>query len=452
MILKLALLQEPSSDLGYLLHKNPSRLHEAEFSFGRGFVAFREDESKQTECALILEIDSVGLVRGGATYDQYVNDRPYSANSFLSSSITEFFSTAMSGRSKERQELADSDLPLRFELPVLRSRGGEPTIRAMFEPLGYKLEIEAVGNRYFKVVGTYQGKIRDLLTQLYILIPVLDDDKHYYVDRNEIDKLFGRAERWLPTHPLRELITRRYLRYDKILTREAVERLTEFDVIEDQDETESVTPNQQENEEPTPKKLSVHDLRLEKVSETLLSLGVSTVADLGCGEGKLIKILARERQFKKILGMDVCLRSLDYAERRLNLKEASQQKRDRIKLIHGSLMYRDERISGFEAAALVEVIEHMDLPRLAHFEQVLFAYARPGYAIITTPNKEYNAVFENEQETMRHDDHRFEWTREEFKSWCESIQSRFGYTFEISGIGDPHPDFGSLTQMAVFRK
>lgn len=450
MILKLALLQEPSSDLGYLLHKNPTRLHEAEFSFGKGTVVFRKDENQQFECAVILEIDAVGLVRSGATYDQYVNDRPYTANSFLSSAISEFFSTAMSGRSKEKQDLADANLPYRFELPVVRCRGGESAIRSLFEPLGYELAIESVGSKFFKLTGKYAGQIRDFLTHLYILIPVMDDDKHYFVDRNEIDKLFGRAERWLPTHPLRETITRRYLRYDRILTREAVERLSEFDVTQDEDsEVEEVDTTVEIEQQP---KLSVHDHRLQTVCDTLKNLGVTTVADLGCGEGKLLRILARERQFKKLLGMDVCLRSLDYAERRLGLKDATQQKRDRIRLIHGSLMYRDERIHGFEAAALVEVIEHMDLPRLAHFEQVLFAFARPSYAVITTPNQEYNAVFENSEEKMRHDDHRFEWTREEFRMWCESIQARFGYSFEISGIGEPHPEFGALTQMAVFRK
>lgn len=445
MILKFALLHEPSSDVGYLLHKNPSRLHEAEFSFGKGVVAFREIE-RQTEVALIIDVDAVGLVRGGATYDQYVNDRPYTANSFLSSAMTEFFSTAMSGRSKERQDLADTELPFRFELAVVRARGGEESIRELFEPLGYELNIDHVGAKHFRIEGTFTGLIRDFLSQLYILIPVMDNDKHYYVSRDEVTKLFKRAERWLPTHPSRELISRRYLRYDKILTREAILRLEEFDP-----EVEEV--NVEEPVEKPTKKVTLHTQRLEAAVAKLLETGAQSVADLGCGEGRLLQLLVKQRQFRRILGMDVCLRSLDMAERRLNLKEANERLRERLKLIHGSLMYRDDRLGGYDAAAVVEVIEHMDIPRLEAFERVLFECARPQYVVLTTPNREYNAVFEGmEEDTMRHDDHRFEWTREEFRTWCEKIQSRYGYRFGISGVGPDHEVFGAPSQMAVFNK
>lgn len=445
MILKIALLQEPASDLGYLLHKNPTRIHEAEFSFGKGYVAFKGDD-RAMEAGLILDIDAVGLVRGGATYDQYVNDRPYAASSFISSAMSEFYSTAMSGRSKERQELADSELPFRFELPVLRSKSGEGTIRSMLEPLGYELEIEALGSHFFKVVGTYRGLFRDFLSHLYVLIPVIDNDKHYFVGKQEVQKLFLRAERWLPGHPLRETITRRYLRFDRILTREAIQRLNEFESDEDSDD---VIPEPATKE----KRVTLHDQRLEAVTEMLASLRVTTVVDLGCGEGRLLQHLNRNRQFRKILGMDVCLKSLDWAEKRLNLNEGSARKRERMSLIHGSLMYRDERISGFEAAAVVEVIEHMDLPRLAAFERVLFEFARPQYAVVTTPNQEYNAVFETmDQGAMRHEDHRFEWTRAEFVDWCEKVASSYGYQYEIRGIGDEHIEYGAPSQMAVFRK
>lgn len=446
MILKIALLQEPASDLGYLLHKNPSRIHEADMTFGKAYVAFKGNDQRM-EAAVIVDVDAVGLVRGGgATYDQYVNDRPYAANSFISSAIAEFFSTAMSGRSKERQELADADLNLEFEIPVLRSRNGEESIRSVFEPLGYELDIQSVGSMYFRVIGKYRGLIRDFITQLYILIPVIDNDKHYFVSQAEVKKLLHRAERWLPTHPQREGITRRYLRYDRVLTREAIRRLTEFDPEPDEDEM-IVAPVAKT------KRVTLHDQRLEAVAAKLASLGVTSVVDLGCGEGKLLQLLVKNRMLRKLMGMDVCLRSLDWAEKRLNLNEGNQRKRDRINLIHGSLMYRDDRIAGFEAAAVVEVIEHMDLPRLAAFERVLFEFARPQVAVVTTPNKEYNAVFETmDPDAMRHEDHRFEWSRAEFESWCEHIRSTQGYQFEISGIGEAHAEYGAPSQMAVFKK
>ena len=166
-----------------------------------------------------------------------------------------------------------------------------------------------------------------------------------------------------------------------------------------------------------------------------------------------MQMLIKQRQFKKVLGMDVCVRSLEYANRRLHLADASESLRKRVELIHGSLMYRDARIAGFDAAAIVEVIEHLDLARLAAFERVVFDFARPNYVVLTTPNVEWNKTFDLENTgEFRHDDHRFEWTREEFKSWCDQICERFRYRVEISGIGEEHPEFGAPSLMGVFSR
>jgi 3' terminal RNA ribose 2'-O-methyltransferase Hen1 len=448
MILKISTTHQPAADLGYLLHKNPSRLHEETFPFGKGFVLFPEISDRKAEAALVLDVDPVGLVRGGSTYDQYVNDRPYTASSFLSSAMLAFFSTAMSGRSKERQEVADSEIPLEFELPVLRMKSGEEFVRGLFEPLGYELEFTPVGGKYVRLNGKYAGRIRDFLTHLYILIPVVDDDKHYFVDKNEIDKLMNRAKDWLPTHPLKDAIIRKFLRYDKILTKEAVARLAEFEPDLDEVEVPGI-----DEEIKAEKKLSLHTQRLEQVTAKLVELGATSVVDLGCGEGRLIQLLIKQKQFKKILGMDVCVRSLEFAARRLRLEDASEALRNRLELVHGSLMYRDSRLAGFDAAAIVEVIEHLDLARLAAFERVVFEFARPSSVVLTTPNIEYNAVFETmEQGALRHNDHRFEWTRAEFQAWCDGICERFRYRVEISGIGEEHPEYGSPSLMGVFTR
>ena len=421
MILKISTTHQPAADLGYLLHKNPTRLHEETFPFGKGYVLFPEVSETKAEVALLLDVDPVGLVRGGSNYDQYVNDRPYTASSFISSAMLHFFSTAMSGRSKERQEVADIAIPIEFELPVLRAKGGEESIRGLLEPLGYALEIEQLRGNYFHVEGKITAQIKDVLTHLYILIPVIDNDKHYYVDKNEIGKLTNRAKDWLPTHPLKETIIQKFLRYDKILTKEATLRLAEFEPDLDEDETPVEEPK-----EIVEKKVSLHTQRLEQVTKKLVEIGAQNVVDLGCGEGRLMQMLIKQRQFKKVLGMDVCVRSLEYANRRLHLADASESLRKRVELIHGSLMYRDARIAGFDAAAIVEVIEHLDLARLAAFERVVFDFARPNYVVLTTPNVEWNKTFDLENTgEFRHDDHRFEWTREEFKSWCDQICERF---------------------------
>lgn len=448
MILKISTTHQPAADLGYLLHKNPTRLHEETFPFGKGYVLFPETSEFKAEMALLLDVDPVGLVRGGSTYDQYVNDRPYTASSFLSSAMLHFFSTAMSGRSKERQEVADQDIPLTFELPVLRMKAGEEFVRGLFEPLGYELEITPVGGKFINLKGTISGKIKDFLTHLYILIPVIDGDKHYYVDRNEVDKLMNRAKDWLPTHPLKDAIVQKFLRYDRILTKDAIARLAEFEPDLDEIDPPST-------EEPTAKekKVSLHTHRLEQVAAKLAELGVSSVVDLGCGEGRLLQLLIKQRQIKKIIGMDVCVRSLEYANRRLRLADASESLRNRLQLIHGSLMYRDSRIAGFDAAAIVEVIEHLDVARLAAFERVVFEFAKPNYVVLTTPNFEWNATFDKESSgDLRHDDHRFEWTRAEFRLWCESVCEKHKYRVEISGMGEEHPEFGCPSQMGVFTR
>ena len=411
-------------------------------------MLFPEISDQKGEVALLLDVDPVGLVRGGSTYDQYVNDRPYTASSFLSSAMLAFFSTAMGGRSKERQEVADVEIPLQFELPVIRFKNGEGFVRGLLEPLGYHLEFTPVGGTFFNLKGSITTRIRDFLTHLYILIPVIDDDKHYYVDKNEIDKLTNRAKDWLPTHPLKDVIVRKFLRYDRILTKEAITRLAEFEPDLDEVEVPGV-----DKEEDFEKKVSLHTQRLEQVTMKLVELGVKSVVDLGCGEGKLIQLLIKQRQFKKILGMDVCVRSLEYATKRLHLNDGNEGLRRRIELIHGSLMYRDARLNGFDAAAIVEVIEHLDLARLAAFERVVFEFARPPNVVLTTPNIEYNAVFETmEPGHLRHDDHRFEWTRAEFQAWCDQICQRFNYRVEISGVGDAHPEFGAPSLMGVFTR
>lgn len=149
MLLTISTTYQPASDLGYLLHKNPARVQTEDVSFGTATVFYPEATPEKCTAALLLEIDPVGLVRGrgpageGGQLEQYVNDRPYAANSFLSVALGRIFNTAMSGRSKERQGLADSAIPLSANLPVLAARGGHDLVRRLFEPLGYEVTLTA---------------------------------------------------------------------------------------------------------------------------------------------------------------------------------------------------------------------------------------------------------------------------------------------------------------------
>ncbi|NOJ78737.1 3' terminal RNA ribose 2'-O-methyltransferase Hen1 [Myxococcus xanthus] len=466
MLLTLSTTHHPATDLGYLLHKNPHRPQSFELSFGHAHVFYPEATEARTTVALLLEVDPVGLVRErrgpsgeGGVLEQYVNDRPYVASSFLSVALARTFRNAMSGSSKERPDLAGQPLPLVARLSVLPCRGGEPFLRKLFEPLGYTVTAtrhaldETVPDwgpsRYFTVTLEARTRLSDLLTHLYVLIPVLDDDKHYWVGDEEVEKLLRHGEGWLAAHPERDIITRRYLRHRRSLAREALERLSGDEAPEPEEGTQA----RNQEEAALESRLSLNEQRLQAVVAVLKQSGATRVVDLGCGEGKLLRALLKERQFTDILGMDVSFRSLEIARDRLDLDRMPELQRRRIQLLHGSLMYRDARLAGYEAASVIEVIEHLDPPRLAAFERVLFESARPNVVALTTPNAEYNVRFESlPAGTFRHRDHRFEWTRAEFESWARGICERFGYSVRFLPVGPLDPDVGAPTQMAVFAR
>jgi len=464
MLLTITYEQPPATNLGYLLHKNPARAQSFELPFGKAHVFYPSADDMTCTAALLLDVDPVGLVRGhrgssgeGHALEQYVNDRPYVASSFMSVAIGQVFGTAMSGRSQSRQELADSPLPLKARISALPCRSGEDLLRRLFEPLGYEISVQGHildekfpewgESRVFTVDLRGNVRLRDLLTHLYVLIPVLDDDKHYWVGEDEVEKLLRRGTGWLSAHPERQLITDRYLKHRRNLARAALARLVEEDQP-DPDITEEVHDLEEEVVE---EKISLNQQRLGAVLSALKSTGAHKVLDLGCGEGRLLKLLLDEKSFTEIVGVDVSYRVLEIARDRLRLDRLPPRQAERIKLVQGSLTYRDARLSGYDAAAVVEVIEHLDPPRLAAFERVLFEFARPGTVVMTTPNAEYNVMWESlPAGKFRHRDHRFEWTRAEFQRWATGVAEQFGYSVRFLPVGPEDPVVGSPTQMAVF--
>ena len=234
-------------------------------------------------------------------------------------------------------------------------------------------------------------RLQDLLTHIYVLIPVLDNEKHYWVGDDEVEKLLRHGGSWLASHPEREEIAKRYLKYRRDLARDALARL----VDEETPDPDVAEAKHDSEEEAVEKSVNLNEQRLNSVLAVLRSANAKRVMDLGCGEGKLLRFLLQEQSFQEIVGVDVSYRALQIAQERLRLERLPARQRDRIKLIHGSLTYRDQRLSGFDAAAVVEVIEHLDQPRLAAFERVLFEFAKPAAVVLTTPNVEYNVRFEN---------------------------------------------------------
>jgi 3' terminal RNA ribose 2'-O-methyltransferase Hen1 len=466
MLLTITTTHQPATDLGYLLHKNPARSQSFALPFGQAHVFYPEVGPDRCTAALLLDIDPVGLVRNrrgpageGYSLQQYVNDRPYVASSFLSVAIAQVFGSALSGRCKDRPELADTPIPLRSRLAVVPCRGGETFLRRLFEPLGYTVTAQRHSlderfpewgeSAYYTVELEARSRLHELLSHLYVLVPVLDDEKHYWVADDEVEKLLRHGEGWLATHPERETIARRYLKHQHGLARAALARLAEEDNL-DPDATEEAHAIEEAVLE---EKVSLNEQRLGAVVAALRECGAGRVLDLGCGEGKLLRELLKDRAFEEIVGMDVSFRSLTIAKEKLHWDRLPPLQQQRVKLMQGSLMYRDKRLAGYDAAAVVEVVEHLDPPRLAAFERVLFEFARPTSVVMTTPNAEYNVKFENlPAGKFRHKDHRFEWTRAEFRAWAEAIGQRFGYAVRFIGIGSEDAVVGAPTQMGVFRR
>ncbi len=459
MLLTITSTTPPATDLGYLLHKNPSRVQTFELKFGKVHVFYPEATEQRCTAALLLDIDPVHLVRGQhGPLEQYVNDRPYVASSFMSVAMAQVYGNALNGQSKERPALAETALPLTARLAVIQCRGGEAILRRLFEPLGYTVSAEShpLDERYpdwgqsdyFTVTVTGRLRLGELLTHLYVLIPVLDSEKHYWIGDVEVEKLLQRGEGWLARHPERDLIARRYLKHGR-LVRAALAQLAE----EDAPDPDAADESHAEEEAAIDQSLGLHEQRLGAVLAVLRTSGARTVVDLGCGEGRLLQYLLAEKTFTHITGMDVSHRALELAAQRLHLENLPPLQRQRIDLIQGALTYRDARLSGYEAAAVVEVIEHLDAPRLAAFERVLFEFARPALVVCTTPNAEYNVKFPSlPAGQFRHKDHRFEWTRSEFQAWAGRVAERFGYTARFLPIGPEDSAVGAPTQMGVFSR
>lgn len=461
MLLTISTTYQPATDLGYLLHKNPGRLQSFSLPFGKAHVFYPEATVERCTAALLLDIDAVRLVRNrdrSQALEQYVNDRPYVASSFLSVAIADVFGSAINGHCVKYPDLVKMPLPLQAQLAVVPSRnGGESWLRRLFEPLGYTVTTTphlldetypAWGNSpYFTVTLDATCRLSDLLTHLYVLIPVLDNDKHYWIGDDEVEKLLRRGKDWLQTHPEREQITYRYLKHRRDLARTAIARL----IVEEESEQDVAEETANAGETAIEQRVSLHNQRLQAVMTALKQSGAKRVLDLGCGEGKLLKLLLQDASFAYILGLDVSYRALEIARSRLHLDRLPERQKERIKLLHGSLTYRDKRLQGYDAAAVVEVIEHLDPPRLAAFERIVFEFAHPATVVITTPNSEYNVKFETlPAGSLRHKDHRFKWTRQQFQQWAQSVAVKSGYTVHFLPVGAEDAMVGAPSQMAVF--
>lgn len=491
MLLSISTTHTPATDLGYLLHKHPARVHQKQLNFGTATLFFAHASEQRATAVLVVDVDPVGLVRrenDAFALSQYVNDRPYAASSFLSVALGAVLGSALGGRCRDKPELAAAALPWEVHIAALPcGANGEALVHRLFEPLGFSVAVKPHplqpgasqqsdlnwGNsRYADVYLRTQASLQSVLQQLYVLIPVLDAEKHYWIGDDEVDKLLrkttgsteesGKAVRnWLATHPERELISRRYLRNQRSLVQQALQRLQlqAPDAEPEFDEAPSAMAEAVEavaspsREEKVEKPLGLNARRMETIAELIDQLQASTVLDLGCGDGKLLRKLLPNKRITRLVGVDVAMRELQRANARLKLDEMPERERIRIELLQGSLIYRDQRLQGFELATVIEVIEHLDPHRLQAFASVLFAQIAPKHILLSTPNVEFNVRFENLAEgLMRHPDHRFEWSRAEFQQWAGEQAQRYAYQVRFLGIGASDPQLGPPTQLAHFFK
>ena len=465
MLFTLTTETENALDIGYLLHKNPNKVHKKKTGFGTSYVFY--PTAKQNTCAVtfLLDIDPLALARGnrdkskdaGLLYD-YVNDRPYTANSFMSTAVAQMFGTALNGNCKRKPELVDKIWPIKIFIPTVSVKSGEKFLRRLFEPLKYKVCAQNIllnkkyknwGNSsYFSVTLEGEHTVQNVLNHLYVLFPVLDNKKHYWVDESEVKKLLDHGGEWLKTHPLKEAVVNRYLINLKSFAKSALE------ILLDKDEGGADYEKQaSQKEQIIEDKISLNKIRMNIIQEKLKEYEVSSVMDLGCGEGEFLKLLLKDKSFTRIAGVDVSAHRLNIAKKRLHWDDLPDKMKSRISLLAGSAVYRDERFSGFDAITLIEVIEHIELNRLSHLERTVFQFASPDIALITTPNVEYNKIFETlNKGQMRHSDHRFEWTREEFENWAKQAAQKYNYQVEFVPIGPIHETCGPPTQMGVFKK
>lgn len=445
-----------TQNLGYLLHKHPFRPQEFLLPMGKAYVFYPEVSDTKTTAALLLDLDPLSISRGkpGSRYrklSDYVNDRPYVASSFLSTAIARVFGSAMNGRCEEMQDLADRALHLSACVYMLPVRDKKEILKGIFEPLGYHLSYECFlidecfpewgESPYVNLSISGQVRLADLLRHLYVLIPVFDRQKHYFVSKPEIDKLLLHGAGWLEDHPMRKFIIQRYFPKTRSYADTALTAL----------------PGRSKGDDDGAKEKEIfhplNQVRLHAVAEEIIRCGASSVADLGCGEGKLLELLMPVGNVRRICGMDVAAEVLEKAEKRLFREEHSWQERKRVELIQGSLLYKDDRLLGFDAACVIEVIEHIPQEKLVLFEKVLFRETAPDTIILTTPNREYNAWYHSVgQGGLRHEDHRFEWTRNEFAVWNARICETYGYEVTMKGIGEEDETYGFPTQMGVFTK
>ncbi|SFE70951.1 3' terminal RNA ribose 2'-O-methyltransferase Hen1 [Paenibacillus algorifonticola] len=466
MFLTIKALGEHADKLSFLLSKHPDHLYERKEKEARVCLVYTISSPEETEVLLFVEPDPIDLYKGSSEhYDitHYINDREFAVSSLFCAYMRSALGTALNGKPKEAYaEWVQHPFQLELSFGPLASNLPDRTIEELFGALGYEVEIERADIAYpFQLKSRSSARIIRLagkqtlqlaLRQLFIMLPMLDDYKHYFIGEEEADKLHRYGEGWLAAHPLRELIIRRTLRFSPLITkfnRELAQKAERQP--EDQQVALGIASPVDIEEEP-PRKARLNELRYEAIAEVVEALPQNaSIVDMGSGEGKLAARLGAITGVKSIMAVEPSGKSQIRALERF-AKLEGRQGTVVPQAVIGSLFYYDEWLCGKDVLVLCEVIEHIDAFRLDQAIEMIASRYKPQSWIVTTPNKEYNKLYELDDYEMRHNDHRFEWTREQFREWCEKWGEPFGYAVRICGVGDADRQYGQPTQMAVFTR
>lgn len=451
MQLSLKVQGEGSEYLSRLLAKNPNNIYDRDEKGNRVRLVFASSNENEAEAHIFVTPDPIELVRNSPShYDitQYINDREFVVSSLFCSYIRSALGTALNGKPKEEfLSWVDHKFDMKLGFGPVATDYSNQMIKNLFEPLGYSVEIEELVSNYeFEMNRTKPARyihlngymtVQYALRHLFVIIPVLDNFKHYFIDEREIEKLNNYGEGWLENHPLKDHIVERSLRFKDVIKKVNVPTVV---VKEKKEGVQFETP-----------KVRLNELRYDAITDKVKHLkSKERIVDLGSGEGKLSVRLATLHGIKEILAVEPS----ETAQLRA-LQRFEKIDKDRSFVIPtpvlGSLFYYDERLRGKDVMVLCEVIEHIDEFRLPSIMKNIFREYQPSTLVITTPNRDYNTVYDM-NEAIRHKDHRFEWSRKEFNQWCENWSEEYPYSLQIEGIGDEHKEHGFPTQMCTFTR
>ena len=406
--------------ISYLLAKNPNNVYERYSKNHAVRFVYHKMSDEELYATIFVTPDPLALVNHEKAYDitHYINDREFAVSTIFLSLIRSALGTALNGKPKEEYETyVQQPFPFTFEIGPVSTSMSDEDIYALWQPLGYDVSIQVISNekRARFLILTNTITLQQALQQIFILIPVMDDYKHYFIDEKEQERLERYGEGWLDTHPMRNIIYKRALRFRHLL-----------------------------NEAPKEKHTSLNTMRYEAIVNQVKQLQHSIVIDMGAGEGKLTEQLAQIKTIDKLYAVDPSNAALMKMTKRFSDAEFSVTPT----IQWGSLYYEEDNFRKADVFILCEVIEHINEDRLPQLMHLITDTYAPKSIIITTPNAEYNRVYELQQ--MRHDDHRFEWTRAQFKAWCSKVSPQYELHFE--GIGVEHPAYGTPTQMCVMTR